>query len=234
MTKLLPVLLPGLILQVSFSIVSSSGVMSIMGTELSSCSQPGTAMTGFTRDGRCADVGSADAGAHHVCIKMKSDFCTVTGQPNWCGESMSCMGQSGVCPIGNWCVCQWAFARYIHMAGGCDAIVNIVCDSTNMAALKAYKSQSSDPTIHAALQCLEKRCSLPISQLLYDADIPEIKQLNSPPSQSNTFMMVSCAGMFALVMFVGLYVLPSIRARIVSDLGEFAPTTLELESGSVE
>jgi len=71
--------------------------------------------------------------------------------------------QESECAIGNWCVCQWAFAGYIQKAGGCDAVVEIQCDATNMAALKAYKAgQSSDPAIKAALECLEKRCKVAV------------------------------------------------------------------------
>merc|ERR1712146_783400 len=91
---------------------------------------------------------------------MKSDFCTVTGQPDWWESKMQCMDQSGKCPIGNWCVCQWAFARYIQMAGGCDSIVDLVCDATNMAAMKAYEQEApKDSTIQAALDCLRRRCN---------------------------------------------------------------------------
>jgi uncharacterized protein (DUF2237 family) len=132
----------------------------VKGESLGLCSHDGTALTGFTRDGHCADLGDDDAGSHHICIKMKSDFCAVTGQPNWCEQKMPCMGQSGNCNIGNWCVCQWAFARYIQMAGGCDSIVDIVCDATNMAALKAYRAQKKHGEINAALECLESRCGL--------------------------------------------------------------------------
>ena len=34
-------------------------------------------MTGYTRTGKCDDLGSSDAGSHHVCVKMTSDFCLV-------------------------------------------------------------------------------------------------------------------------------------------------------------
>jgi len=138
--------------------IERRGVMNIMGNQLGSCSQPGTAMTGFTRDGKCGDVGSEDRGAHHVCIQMKSDFCTVTGQPDWCTtRDFPCMGKRGSCKIGNWCVCQWAFARYLERAGGCDSIVDLVCDATNMAAFNAY-SRSNQPTHKAALECIKKKC----------------------------------------------------------------------------
>mmetsp|Transcript_4344 Transcript_4344/g.7237 ORF Transcript_4344/g.7237 Transcript_4344/m.7237 type:complete len:188 (+) Transcript_4344:68-631(+) len=134
------------------------GKKNVLGTALQSCSKNGMAMTGFTRNGKCADVGDDDAGSHHICIIMKSDFCTVTGQPNWCEEEMPCMGKSGDCKIGNWCVCQWAFASYLEMAGGCDsATVNVLCNSTNMAAARAYKESSESHHV-AALQCIEQQC----------------------------------------------------------------------------
>merc|ERR1712124_76337 len=104
----------------------NTGASSVVGKSLATCSKPGMALTGFTRDGRCQDVGNDDAGSHHICIEMKSDFCTVTGQPDWCSEKMECMGDaSKQCKIGNWCVCQWAFATYIEEAGGCDSIVDL-------------------------------------------------------------------------------------------------------------
>eukprot|EP00929_Paragymnodinium_shiwhaense_P055498 TRINITY_DN2779_c0_g1_i2.p3 TRINITY_DN2779_c0_g1~~TRINITY_DN2779_c0_g1_i2.p3 ORF type:complete len:172 (+),score=53.86 TRINITY_DN2779_c0_g1_i2:349-864(+) len=115
------------------------------------------ALTGFTRDGHCRDEGDDDAGSHHICIQMKADFCDVTGQGDWCNEEMPCMGQAGSCKIGNWCVCQWAFASYIKAAGGCDKIVDLVCSATNMAAVKAY--EKSDEKEHKeALECIRKRC----------------------------------------------------------------------------
>mmetsp|Transcript_128017 Transcript_128017/g.250683 ORF Transcript_128017/g.250683 Transcript_128017/m.250683 type:complete len:165 (+) Transcript_128017:112-606(+) len=134
----------------------------VLGGDLGLCSHPGTALTGFTRTGHCEDFGNDDQGSHHICIQMKSNFCKLTGQPDWCEERMPCMGNTGEdCPIGNWCVCQWAFARYIDMAGGCDSIVNIVCDATNMAAYKAYQEHANeDPEIRKALECLEQRCGL--------------------------------------------------------------------------
>lgn len=134
--------------------------LNVHGKKLQTCSQPGTAMTGFTRDGRCADVGPADRGAHHVCIQMKADFCHVTGQPNWCTtRDFPCMGQAGNCKIGNWCVCQWAFSRYLARAGGCDSIVDLVCEATHIAALEAY-NRSSVPEHVAALDCIKTRCGL--------------------------------------------------------------------------
>lgn len=140
-------------------VTTAFAATSVNGTELKTCSQVGTAITGYTRDGYCQNL-LDDRGAHHICIRMKPDFCHMTGQPNWCAQQMQCMGQPGVCPIGNWCVCQWAFARYIKMAGGCDSIVDVVCDATNIAALQAYRRSSHDAHIREALECLEKRCGL--------------------------------------------------------------------------
>jgi uncharacterized protein (DUF2237 family) len=138
---------------------ASGEKLNVLGTALQSCSEKGTALTGFTRSGKCEDEGDDDAGSHHICIKMKSDFCTVTGQPNWCEEEMECMGQEGECKIDNWCVCQWAFAGYLEEAGGCDQIVDLVCEATNMAAAKAY--EKSDDTSHkAALACIRSKCGM--------------------------------------------------------------------------
>merc|ERR1719382_1503310 len=104
----------------------AEGSKSVTGAPLELCSHPGTALTGFTRDGHCQDLGDDDAGSHHVCIAMKKDFCQVTGQPNWCENDMPCMGTPGdvpnMCKNDHWCVCQWAFARYMEKAGGCDSI----------------------------------------------------------------------------------------------------------------
>merc|ERR1719490_666819 len=130
----------------------------IFGDPLQTCSKPGMALTGFTRKGTCIDSGDDDAGAHHICIQMEKDFCTVTGQPDWCESEMQCMGQAGKCPIGNWCVCQWAFATYLHIAGGCDKIVELQCDAINMAALKAYE-KSTEPMHKTALACIKSRCN---------------------------------------------------------------------------
>jgi len=154
------------LIKIAFAAVSlyqcaAGDIKNVFGHDLDTCSKPGTALTGFTRDGHCQDYGDDDAGSHHVCIEMKSDFCSVTGQPDWCNDKMECMGGGPDCKIGNWCVCQWAFARYIQMAGGCDAIVDLVCDATNMAAMKAYEKEApKDGTIADALACLKKRCNV--------------------------------------------------------------------------
>merc|ERR550537_2061971 len=79
---------------VAFSAPGSTSVTSVSGSSLATCSKPGMALTGFTRDGHCQDVGNDDAGSHHICIQMKSDFCTVTGQPDWCSSQMPCMADT--------------------------------------------------------------------------------------------------------------------------------------------
>merc|ERR1719181_1188216 len=137
----------------------------VNGGALSKCSGANMALTGFTRTGECVDQND-DAGSHHICIDMASNtggnFCTVTGQPNWCGSKMGCDGSAGQCPVKNWCVCQWAFAAYIQNAGGCDKIQKVVCESTNMVALKAYREQAQhDEGIADALKCLEQKCGIP-------------------------------------------------------------------------
>merc|ERR1719267_455207 len=95
-------LFPTLVLTQDTGSISGSMNPNVNSGALSTCSKTGTALTGFTRDGHCVDEGDDDQGSHHICIQMKPDFCSVTGQPNWCGDDMKCMGQSGLCPIGNW------------------------------------------------------------------------------------------------------------------------------------
>ena len=111
--------------------------------------------------------------AYHICIEMDSsegsNFCTVTGQPNWCDDQMPCAdgAQPGgaseailECPVKNWCVCEWAFRDYISAAGGGDAIKAINCDATNAMAISHYEAKGPDDPAAAALACLESRCGL--------------------------------------------------------------------------
>ena len=95
----------------------------------------------------------------------EKDFCQVTGQPDWCAEKGGCMeDQNKKCPRKHWCVCQWAFTGYIHTAGGCDKIQNVVCDAVNMEALKAYEkgaksgASADGGKVADALACLKKKC----------------------------------------------------------------------------
>merc|ERR1712046_412432 len=156
---------------------SATAYLNVNGTELQKCSGPGMALTGFTRNGNCVDQND-DAGSHHICIDMRSNtggnFCSVTGQPDWCSSSMPCDGDAGKqCKVQHWCVCQWAFASYIQRAGGCDKIQNIVCSATNKVALTSYEAQASRyPSIAAALACLEQRCKLSTAPLEIQQDYP--------------------------------------------------------------
>jgi uncharacterized protein (DUF2237 family) len=151
----------------AFESVIGEKKKSVLGGDLQSCSKNGMAMTGFTRSGSCVDQGNDDAGSHHICIKMKSDFCTVTGQSNWCEGQMACqeaghLDKSKQCDIKNWCVCQWAFASYVNQkleTGSCNDVLELDCGATNMAALKAYED-SSDDSIKKALACLKEKCNL--------------------------------------------------------------------------
>merc|ERR1711874_374085 len=144
------------------NVQTTAALENVLGGELQHCSQAGMALTGFTRNGQCKDHND-DAGSHHVCIDMTSNvggnFCTVTGQPDWCSSSMPCDSQPGNCPVEHWCVCEWAFASYIQRAGGCDQIQEIVCEATNMKALTHYEQKAeSSPHIAYALDCLQSRC----------------------------------------------------------------------------
>ena len=73
------------------------------------------AMTGFQRTGQCV-VHNVDKGSHHICIDLSStgvNFCVATGQTDpltkesWCDEPSAC-GDGGLCPIKDWCVCQFS------------------------------------------------------------------------------------------------------------------------------
>ena len=104
---------------------------------------------------------SDDLGSHHICIDVSStsggNFCKVTRQSDWCSSTMPCHEGSGLCPVQDWCVCQWAFASYIHNAGGCNHIQNIKCDAVNMHALEAYKR---DGRYQEAYKCISQKCGL--------------------------------------------------------------------------
>lgn len=89
--------------------------------------------TGFRRDGFCSKH-AADAGAHHVCLDpLPADFCTATRQPDWC------------VPDAPWCVCEWAFARYVEETKQCP---QVKCDATTQVSVTG-----------AARECLRRQCS---------------------------------------------------------------------------
>ena len=129
----------------------------VYGDQLNACSVGSMAMTGYSREGKCASV-NGDAGKHHVCFKMDGEFCAQTNQGNWCAERMPCANdESKQCDIQNWCVCQWAFSDYVNKKT-CDA-VDIKCDATNMKALQAYMD-SSEPIDKKAYECIKTKCDI--------------------------------------------------------------------------
>jgi len=155
----------------------------VYGNELQSCSHNGMALSGYTRTGYCVDE-QDDTGSHHICIDLSSanggNFCTVTGQPDWCSSHMQCdelnyhsqgdgnegndENGGGQCPVQNWCVCQWAFANYLEAAGTCDAIQDVVCDSINAEAVKAYIQKKNTGSKYAdALDCIVNRCGVDLT-----------------------------------------------------------------------
>ena len=76
----------------AIGISSEEGETNVHGDPLKSCSDSSMATTGYTRDGKCT-LHSNDRGSHHIFVKdiagRKSDqnFCTITGQPDWCSET---------------------------------------------------------------------------------------------------------------------------------------------------
>merc|ERR1719491_57234 len=160
----------------------------VYGSELQSCSHNGMALSGYTRTGYCVDE-QDDTGSHHICIDLSSadggNFCTITGQSDWCSSYMQCdesntysQGDDGneggnvdddnddedQCPVQNWCVCQCAFANYIEAAGGCDAIQDVVCDSINAEAVKAYIQKKNKGLKYTdALDCIVERCGVDLA-----------------------------------------------------------------------
>lgn len=134
---------------------SQKVTLNVNGGPLQTCSKPGMALTGFTRDVHCQDQGDDDAGSHHICIQMKSHL------RNFRLPSVRLPPDDWL--IDDWCVSQWAFATYIETAGGCDSIVELQCDATNMAAIKAY--EASDNNQHqAALECIQEKCNMQAAQ----------------------------------------------------------------------
>jgi len=148
------------------SALVAAGGLNILGGELQPCSHNGMALTGFTRTGFCEDY-DEDTGSHNICIDIPSskggNFCTVTGQPDWCSEPAECHEDKDKfgCKVEHWCVCEWAFQGYLDYAGGCDQIADIVCESTNKKVIMHYKKkihEENDEASKVALMCLAERC----------------------------------------------------------------------------
>jgi uncharacterized protein (DUF2237 family) len=146
--------------------------LNVHGDPLLPCSSAGMALTGFTRKGLCEDyddpeMDDADYASHNVCVDIPISkggiFCMVTGQPNWCdADDYPCSEDPEThCPVENWCVYEWAFARYLNLAGGCDKIANVICDATNIKVILHYQEgikEHSDPHSTKALKCLKEEC----------------------------------------------------------------------------
>merc|ERR1719461_953027 len=142
-----------LFISISLAGAGPGNSMSVLNQPLADCSVGNEATTGFFRNGKCTD-GADDSGSHHICVDLQyaetgdGDFCTLTGQPDWCKEKQN--GKDRV----HWCVCQWAFARFLEKAD-CSNF-DVKCEATNMKALEAYRG---DAKYSQALQCLESKCS---------------------------------------------------------------------------
>lgn len=169
--------------------------LNVYGRPLQTCSAQGMALTGYTRTGYCSSR-QDDHGAHHICIDLNSitnntsggggNFCQVTAQSDWCSsKDMPCHDdgtgttanaqQESKCGIQHWCVCQWAFARYIERAGGCDQIQNIVCEAIHVQALFAYRQKKK---YKQALECLVERCGISV-------DVPGSGSNSTTSSENN-------------------------------------------------
>ena len=137
----------------------TNAALNVKRQTLTACSSNGEALTGFERSGKCM-YSEGDEGSHHICIDMPSDFCSGTGQGSWCTEDMPCHeDQTKMCPIGNWCVCEWAFASYLKSVGGCANVAAIDCDATNEKVVMDYQQKiaGGDQEAEDALECLKQR-----------------------------------------------------------------------------
>jgi len=128
--------------------------LNLEGTALQACSQANEATTGWHRDGKCTE-GENDQGSHHICVDLHhaqtadGNFCSLTGQSNWCDEL-----QDGK-PRVHWCICQWAFNSFLNADGtSCDDF-DVKCDATNNQARIAY---GNNPDYAKALECLNQKC----------------------------------------------------------------------------
>lgn len=194
---------------------SANAYQNVFGGELKSCSSDGMALTGYTRNGYCVDQND-DSGSHHICIDMSStvggNFCDVTGQSDWCDGEMPCHQDANkYCQVKNWCVCQWAFASYINNAGGCNKIQDIVCESINLEALLAYKS---NPSYSTALQCLIDRCGL-------DLNNTQLRSYNSSLGDFGWILGLSVVGL----LFGGILIRQSRFRRASLEASLIQPKT---------
>ena len=155
-----------------FSSKESSMYLNIYGDQLQPCSTAGMALAGRTSTGFCTEKNDV-SDSRHICIDLSknNNFCTFTNQNrNWCSDSKPCddgYGQSceEMCPIENWCTCQWNFALYLQNVGGCNYVNDLQCNAINMQTIKAYVNKISNKKdrskrIYNALNCIVSKCGL--------------------------------------------------------------------------
>merc|ERR1712185_617864 len=100
----------------------------LQATSLASCGSNQGTQVGPSRNGYCA---MANVDTHAVCVTMPTDFCVKTGQtPDWCKE--------GNYEGGPWCICMWAYARYVEN-NGCNSIT-VNTAATDVAGICAKYS----------------------------------------------------------------------------------------------
>jgi uncharacterized protein (DUF2237 family) len=218
---------------------SATSYRNVYGETLQPCSQSGSAITGYLRDGYCVDR-NGDSGSHHICIDLSSvsssavdgggrNFCQVTGQSDWCSSTdMPCHddASSYECAIENWCVCQWAFASYIEKAGGCDAIQDVRCDAINARALEAYVANRA--TYGEALSCLVERCGL-------DSSVYYSSSATAPSRGAMVGLGVATALTLAAVMAFVMYLVTRKRRNEVEVDRRWKrdDSTAEITSGGI-
>ena len=141
----------------SLSFMQPPPARNLHGEALQPCSTDGMAVTGFTRDGLCSHH-MGDHGSHHICVRNirstnnEPSFCTITGQSNWCDDEGECSDGTS-CPRDKWCVCEWAFERFVKEKG-CDAF-DIDTEATNHLVLDHYRA---DLVKHQkAYDCIKKK-----------------------------------------------------------------------------
>lgn len=152
--------------------------LNIYGQELQPCSTAGMALAGRTSTGFCTEKNDV-SDSLHVCIDLSSNdnYCTITNQnQNWCSESKPCdngYGQSceETCPIENWCACQWNFASYVQLVGGCNYVKDLQCNAINLQTIRAYvntisRKKDRSKRIYNALNCLVSKCGLSNTETL--------------------------------------------------------------------
>lgn len=148
----------------------------VWGEPMEKCSGKGMAMTGAVDTGYCVHDAASD-NFDVVCIDIAKakkpgllyggyDFCEVIGEtdPNWCDEYLPCQHDPHMeCEVEHWCVDSESLADFIHIAGGCDKIGELICDATNELVLARYvfdvaTGDDTDRRAEIALACIKQRC----------------------------------------------------------------------------